>query len=172
MERGPDSESGGLSRHVVCRYTGFHCRAKSWSKPRRIVAGLEFRPREPVPRVGFIVTKRSLPNERVPALRNDRGTAEQHIKEGIPRISSEVQRGARGDGPCHGERIENLSTQVIGVFGRDGNDPRGVQLVWHDSRPPFWEDGRTTCCGGEAANRLMRRAHRTRSDKSGDPGRT
>ncbi|MEO0915243.1 MAG: transposase, partial [Pseudomonadota bacterium] len=34
------------------------------------------------PRVGFIVTNRSLPNERVLAFYNQRGTAEQHIKEG------------------------------------------------------------------------------------------
>ena len=33
-------------------------------------------------RVGFIVTNRSLPNERVLAFYNGRGTAEQHIKEG------------------------------------------------------------------------------------------
>ena len=32
--------------------------------------------------MGFIVTNRSLPNERVLAFYNDRGTAEQHIKEG------------------------------------------------------------------------------------------
>ena len=34
------------------------------------------------PCVGFIVTNRSLPNERVLAFYDDRGTAEQHIKEG------------------------------------------------------------------------------------------
>lgn len=34
------------------------------------------------PRVGFIVTNRSLPNERVLAFYNDRGTAEPHIKAG------------------------------------------------------------------------------------------
>ncbi len=44
------------------------------------------------PCVGFIVTNRSLPNERVLAFYNDRGTAEQHIKEGkhalkCPRLS-------------------------------------------------------------------------------------
>ena len=32
--------------------------------------------------IPFIVTNRSLPNERVLAFYNDRGTAEQHIKEG------------------------------------------------------------------------------------------
>ncbi len=34
------------------------------------------------PCVSFIVTNRSLPNERVLAFYDDRGTAEQHIKEG------------------------------------------------------------------------------------------
>ena len=73
---------GRPPNHVVRHYTSFHYRAKSWSKPRRVVAKVEFHPGELFPRVGFIVTNRSLPNERVLAFYNDRGTAEQHIKEG------------------------------------------------------------------------------------------
>jgi len=73
---------GRPPHHVVRHYTSFHYRAKSWSKPRRVVAKVEFHPGELFPRVGFIVTNRSLPNERVLAFYNDRGTAEQHIKEG------------------------------------------------------------------------------------------
>ena len=73
---------GRPPNHVVRLYTSFHYRAKSWSKPRRVVAKVEFHPGELFPRVGFIVTNRSLPNERVLAFYNDRGTAEQHIKEG------------------------------------------------------------------------------------------
>ena len=73
---------GRPPNHVVRRYTSFHYRAKSWSKPRRIVAKIEFHPGELFPKIGFIVTNRSLPNERVLAFYNDRGTAEQHIKEG------------------------------------------------------------------------------------------
>ncbi len=46
-----------------------------------MVAKVEFHPGELFPRIGFIVTNRSLPNERVLAFYNDRGTAEQHIKE-------------------------------------------------------------------------------------------
>jgi hypothetical protein len=68
--------------HVVRHYTSFHYRAKSWSKARRIVAKVEFHPGDLFPRAGFIVTNRSLPNERVLAFYHDRGTAEQHIKEG------------------------------------------------------------------------------------------
>ena len=73
---------GRPPNRVVRQYTSFHYRAKSWSKPRRVVAKIEFHPGELFPRVGFIVTNRSLPNERVLAFYNGRGTAEQHIKEG------------------------------------------------------------------------------------------
>ena len=39
-------------------------------------------PGELFPTIGFIVTNRSMPNERVLAFYNGRGTVEQHIKEG------------------------------------------------------------------------------------------
>ena len=73
---------GRPPNRVVRQYASFHYRARNWSKPRRVVAKVEFHPGELFPRVGFIVTNRSLPNERVLAFYNDRGTAEQHIKEG------------------------------------------------------------------------------------------
>ncbi len=47
-----------------------------------MVAKVEFHSGELFPRVGLIVTNRGLPNERVLAFYNQRGTAEQHIKEG------------------------------------------------------------------------------------------
>ena len=78
MKRRP----GRPPHHVVRRFTSFHYRAKSWPKPRRVVAKVEFHPGELFPRVGFIVTNRNLPNERVFAFYNGRGTAEQYIKEG------------------------------------------------------------------------------------------
>ena len=73
---------GHPPNHVVRRYTSFHYRAKSWSKTRRVGAKVEFHPGQLLPTIGFIATNRSLPNERVLAFYNDRGTAEQHIKEG------------------------------------------------------------------------------------------
>ena len=45
-------------------------------------AQLEWHPGELVPRVGFIVTNLGRAAERVVAFYNQRGTAEQHIKEG------------------------------------------------------------------------------------------
>ncbi len=49
---------------------------------RRVVAKVERHIGELYPRVGFIVTNRSLPNERVLAFYNQRRTAEQHTKDG------------------------------------------------------------------------------------------
>lgn len=54
----------------------------SWTKPRRVVAKVEWHPDELYPRVGFIVTDLSRITERVLAFYNQRGTAEQHINEG------------------------------------------------------------------------------------------
>ncbi|MBF0251634.1 MAG: transposase, partial [Alphaproteobacteria bacterium] len=49
---------------------------------RRVVAKVEWHPGELYPRVGFIVTNLSRKAERVVAFYNQRGTAEQWIKEG------------------------------------------------------------------------------------------
>jgi hypothetical protein len=63
-------------------YSSFSYRAGSWSKPRRVVAKVEWHPSELYPRVGFIVTNLARPAERVVAFYNHRGTCEQYIKEG------------------------------------------------------------------------------------------
>jgi Transposase DDE domain group 1 len=63
-------------------FASFSYRAQSWSKPRRIVAKVEWHPGELYPRVGFIITNLARPAERVVAFYNQRGTAEQWIKEG------------------------------------------------------------------------------------------
>jgi hypothetical protein len=56
--------------------------AGSWSKPRRVIAKVEWHPDELYPRVGFIVINMSRPAENVVAFHNKRGTCEQWIKEG------------------------------------------------------------------------------------------
>jgi hypothetical protein len=68
--------------HVRRFHANFTHQAGSWTKPRRVVAKVEWHPGELVPRVGFIVTNLSRPAERVVAFYNQRGTAEQWIKEG------------------------------------------------------------------------------------------
>src|SRR5262249_33140228 len=73
----------GRPPHEVRRYyASFTYQAQSWRKPRRVVAKIEWRPGELYPRVGFIVTNLARPAERVVAFYNQRGTAEQWIKEG------------------------------------------------------------------------------------------
>jgi hypothetical protein len=73
----------GRPSHEVRRYyASFTYQAQSWTKPRRVVAKVEWHPGELYPRVGFIVTNLARPAERVVAFYNQRGTAEQWIKEG------------------------------------------------------------------------------------------
>jgi Transposase DDE domain group 1 len=75
----------GRPPHEVRRfYASFSYQAQSWKKPRRVVAKVEWHPGELYPRVGFIVTNTNLarPAVRIVVFCNQRGTAEQWIKEG------------------------------------------------------------------------------------------
>ena len=73
----------GRPPHYVQRfYSTFRYQAGSWSTARRVVAKVEWHPGELFPRVGFIVTNLLRRSKNVVAFYNQRGTAEQHIKEG------------------------------------------------------------------------------------------
>ncbi len=63
-------------------YASFRYRAKSWTKSRRVVAKVEWHRGELFPRVGFVVTNLRWHSRRVVHFYNQRGTAEQWIKEG------------------------------------------------------------------------------------------
>ena len=73
---------GRPSNTPVVWYAGFLYQAKSWDRVRRVVAKVEWHNGELFPRVGFIVTNLSRPAKRVVRFYNQRGTAEQWIKEG------------------------------------------------------------------------------------------
>ena len=79
---------GRPSNHVRRYYASFSYRAGSWERKRRVVAKVEWHIGELYPRVsldpfpGSSVTNLSRPAERVVVFYNQRGTAEQHIKEG------------------------------------------------------------------------------------------
>ena len=73
---------GRPPNHVRRYYASFSYRAKSWDKVRRVVAKVEWHPGELHSRVGFIVTNLSRSAERVTWFYNQRGKAEQYIKEG------------------------------------------------------------------------------------------
>jgi len=73
---------GRPSNAPVVWYAGFLYQAKSWSKARRVVAKVEWHSGELFPRIGFIVTNLTRPPKAVVRFYNQRGTAEQWIKEG------------------------------------------------------------------------------------------
>ena len=73
---------GRPSLDIRRSYANFTYQAGSCTKPRRIVAKVEWHPGELYPRVGFIVTNMARPTENVVEFYNKRGTCEQWIKEG------------------------------------------------------------------------------------------
>jgi hypothetical protein len=63
-------------------FEDFDYQAASWDTPRRVIAKIEWHPGELFPRVGFIVTNMPMDPDWIVRFYNQRGTAEQHIKEG------------------------------------------------------------------------------------------
>jgi len=63
-------------------YEDIEYQAQSWDKERRVIAKIEWHPGELFPRVGFIVTNLPMELDWVVRFYDQRGTAEQHIKEG------------------------------------------------------------------------------------------
>ena len=104
---------GRPPKEVRRYHASFSYKAQSWSKSRRVVAKVEWHPGERFPRVGFIVTNLSRPAERVIAFYNQRGTAEQYIKEGKNAINwSRLS--------CHGFRnneVGRVPGRGVGVVG-------------------------------------------------------
>jgi hypothetical protein len=66
----------------IVHFTCFDYQASSWDKPRRVVAKVEWHRGALYPRVGFIVTNLTWWSGDVLEFYNQRGTAEQWIKEG------------------------------------------------------------------------------------------
>ena len=73
---------GRPPNHVRRFHASFSYQAGSWGRKRRVVAKVEWHPGELHPRVGFIVTNLSRSANRVTWFYNQRGKAEQYIKEG------------------------------------------------------------------------------------------
>jgi hypothetical protein len=67
----------------LVRYAELCCQAQGWNRACRVVAKVEWHKGELFPRVGFIVMNLTQPAKRVVRFYNQRGTAEQWIKEGI-----------------------------------------------------------------------------------------
>lgn len=63
-------------------YHDFEYQAALWGNARRVIAKVEWHPGDLFPRVGFVVTNLPMEPDWVIRFYNQRGTAEQHIKEG------------------------------------------------------------------------------------------
>ena len=112
---------GRPPKEVRRYHASFSYKAQSWSKSRRVVAKVEWHPGERFPRVGFIVTNLSRPAERVIAFYNQRGTAEQYIKEGKNAINwSRLS--------CHGFRNNEVRLQLHALAYNLGNFLRTLAL--------------------------------------------
>ena len=73
---------GRPPKKPVVSYASILYQAKGWTRPRRVMAKVEWHQGELYPRVGFIVTNLTRPSRRVTKFYNGRGTAEQWIREG------------------------------------------------------------------------------------------
>jgi hypothetical protein len=60
----------------------FEYQAASWDKPRRVTAKIEWHLSESFHKIGFIVTNLPMEPDWIVRFYNQRGRAEQHIKEG------------------------------------------------------------------------------------------
>ena len=69
-------------RDIMRFYEVFEYQAASWSKPRQVVAKIEWHPGELFAKTGYIVTNLPFAPKELFRFYNQRGTAEQHIKEG------------------------------------------------------------------------------------------
>jgi len=67
---------------IQVKVVDFQYQAKSWPKPRRVVAKIEWHQGELFPRIGFVVTNSRLPAGKVVKVYNGRGDVENRIKEG------------------------------------------------------------------------------------------
>ncbi|MFT5615027.1 MAG: hypothetical protein ACI8Q6_002310 [Granulosicoccus sp.] len=68
-------------------YGDFEYQAVSWDKPRRVVAKVEWHPGELIPRIGYVLTNMPMEPDWIVRFYNQRGTAEQYIKEGKQAIN-------------------------------------------------------------------------------------
>jgi hypothetical protein len=95
--------------------------AHSWTKARRVVAKVEWHAGELFPRIGFLVTNLNWHSKRVVRFYNQRGTAEQWIKEG--KLALTWTRLS-----CHAFRDNAVRLQLFALAYNLGNFLRRLAL--------------------------------------------
>jgi hypothetical protein len=112
---------GRPSRQSKVFYHSFCYQAKSWARPRRVVAKVEWHQGELFPRIGFIVTNLRWRPRKVVQFYNKRGTAEQWIKEGKNAICWTRLS-------CHDFRGNEVRLQLFGLAYNLANFLRRLAL--------------------------------------------
>jgi hypothetical protein len=131
---------GRPSVDVRRSYANFTYQAGSWTKPRRVVAKVEWHPGELYPRVGFIVTNMARAPANVVAFYNKRGTCEQWIKEGKRAIRWSFFRRQRCAAPASCPRLQ--SRQLPAHPGDARADQRLVADEPQGETHQDWREGR------------------------------
>jgi len=103
------------------RYHDFEYQAASWNIPRRVVAKVTWFAEQLFPAVGFIVTNLNWAPRRVTHFYNQRGTAEQWIKEG--KYALNWTRLS-----CHGFADNQVRLQLFALAYNLGNFLRRLAL--------------------------------------------
>jgi len=103
------------------RYRDFEYQASSWNKTRRVVTKVTWFADRLFPAVGFIVTNLNWPPRRVTRFYNQRGTAEQWIKEG--KYALNWTRLS-----CHGFAANQVRLQLFALACDLGNFLRRLAL--------------------------------------------
>jgi hypothetical protein len=140
---------GRPANKPVVWYKGFLYRAASWTTARRVVAKVEHHAGELFPRLGFIVTNTQLANRKVVRFYNQRGKAEQWIKEGkqavkMTRLSCHRFRGNEvrlwlAPADFAGRHLRLVAYQSAAAAGEDrraAGQARSVLLVDAGRGPP------------------------------------
>jgi hypothetical protein len=112
---------GRPPNHPQRFYHSFQYQAQSWDRPRRVVTKVEWHQGELFPRVGFIVTNLGGRATTVVSFYNQRGTAEQWIKEGKNAV-----RWTRLS--CHGFEANQVRLQLHVLAYNLGNFVRRLAL--------------------------------------------
>ena len=112
---------GRPPNHPQRFYHSFQYQAQSWDRLRRVVAKVEWHQDELFPRVGFIVTNLGGRATTVVNFYNQRGTAEQWIKEGKNAV-----RWTRLS--CHGFEANQVRLQLHVLAYNLGNFVRRLAL--------------------------------------------
>jgi hypothetical protein len=112
---------GRPPNHPQRFYHSFQYQAQSWNHPRRVVAKVEWHQDELFARVGFIVTNLGGGAAKVVGFYNQRGTAEQWIKEGKNAV-----RWTRLS--CHGFEANQVRLQLHVLAYNLGNFVRRLAL--------------------------------------------